>query len=130
MGSDILSLIDNAIDDYLSDDAMRWRPEPPEPAAIPVHVLDVTRLFGVPPEFLRTPPPVIDVAFFEAMGVELTRWQQSLMAAFEAAAKAMQPTLARMSESLAALEPVLRQVEADRRARLRRMHHLYRMRRR
>ena len=42
MGSDILSLIDNAIDDYLSDDAMRWRPEPPKPAAIPVHVLDVT----------------------------------------------------------------------------------------
>lgn len=32
VSSDILNLIDSAIDDYaLSDDAMRWSPEPPAP---------------------------------------------------------------------------------------------------
>lgn len=31
--SDILELIDNAIDDYISGDAMRWTPEPPAPRA-------------------------------------------------------------------------------------------------
>jgi hypothetical protein len=107
MGSDILSLIDNAIDDWLSDDAMRWTPEPPKPA-----------------------PAILDAAFIESLGIELTRWQSALMDMFNAAAKALEPALAGMSASFSALQPVLRQVEAERRARLRRMHHLYRMRRR
>lgn len=109
MGSDILSLIDNAIDDWLSDDAMRWKPEPPKPGSALV---------------------IVDAAFIESLGIELTRWQSALMDMFNAAAKAIQPALAGMSASFSTLQPVLRQVEADRRLRLRRMHHLYRMRRR
>lgn len=49
--SAVLDLIDNAIDDYTSPDAMRWTPDPPKPST---SVDTITPLNSAPPFRPRT----------------------------------------------------------------------------
>lgn len=109
MSDSVLDLIDHALDAH--GDAMRWSPDAPDPT---------------PPE------PSVDLV--EAFGVALTEWQRATLAG-----------LSRLSVAFGEFDIVVREVshhvvrmskiqrrsaEVARQARLRRMRHLYRQRRR
>lgn len=108
---DILSLIDNALDDNrLSGDAMRWTPDPPKVRA------------PITPEQAR--------AALESLGRAFEPVVDGMKVMVDALGRAFADWWARVAPMLAAAQRLHHEVEAAKRVRLRRMHTSYHHRKR
>lgn len=130
--SDILDLIDNAIDDYTSSDAMRWTPDRPKAKQLDQPELAMRRLvamnaLGVRPERIirRLGRDEVQAAFAE-MGRKFAAVAAALKPVIEQIGRSLTVAFGNLGKFQAAVE----RENAARRVRVSRMHAAYGRRRR